>query len=61
MKFRLSFSVETALNAPLHPMDCTDIVVGSIIDGRLQINDINDIQENRSTPLDDTWFVRSFK
>uniref|UniRef100_A0A915PL06 EGF-like domain-containing protein n=1 Tax=Setaria digitata TaxID=48799 RepID=A0A915PL06_9BILA len=45
--------LRTALEAPLHPMDCTDIVIGSVRDGRSRINDM--YTRDRSTPLHDTW------
>uniref|UniRef100_A0A1I7YK48 EGF-like domain-containing protein n=1 Tax=Steinernema glaseri TaxID=37863 RepID=A0A1I7YK48_9BILA len=46
--------VKTAIEAPLHPMDCTDIIVGSVRDGRSRINDM--YTRDRSTPLIDSWF-----
>ncbi|KAK0394636.1 hypothetical protein QR680_000850 [Steinernema hermaphroditum] len=46
--------VKTAIEAPLHPMDCTDIIVGSVKEGRSRINDM--YTRDRSTPLIDTWF-----
>ncbi|MFH4974045.1 hypothetical protein AB6A40_000754 [Gnathostoma spinigerum] len=49
---------ESALLAPLHAMDCTDIVVGSVEDGRSRINDM--YTRDRSTPLRDVWFVHRF-
>ncbi|VDN86223.1 unnamed protein product, partial [Brugia pahangi] len=42
-----------SLLAPLHPMDCTDIVIGSVRDGRSRINDM--YTRDRSTPLYDIW------
>lgn len=45
--------LKAALLAPLHPMDCTDIVIGSVRDGRSRINDM--YTRDRSTPLLDTW------
>ncbi|VDN03274.1 unnamed protein product [Thelazia callipaeda] len=44
---------DSALLAPLHPMDCTDVVIGSVHDGRLRINDM--YTRDRSTPLYDIW------
>ena len=46
--------VESALKAPLHPMDCTDIIVGSVKDGFSRVQDM--YTRDRSTPLDDVWF-----
>ncbi|TMS34614.1 hypothetical protein L596_002167 [Steinernema carpocapsae] len=46
--------VKSAIEAPLHPMDCTDIIVGAVRDGRSRINDM--YTRDRSTPLIDTWF-----
>uniref|UniRef100_A0A0N5ADL1 EGF-like domain-containing protein n=1 Tax=Syphacia muris TaxID=451379 RepID=A0A0N5ADL1_9BILA len=43
----------SALTAELNPMDCTDIITASVIDGRLRINDM--YSRDRSTPLVDTW------
>ncbi|CAG9539280.1 unnamed protein product [Cercopithifilaria johnstoni] len=45
--------LKAALLAPLHPMDCTDIVIGSVRDGRSRINDM--YTRDRSTPLHDIW------
>ncbi|KAM3720100.1 Tenascin [Dirofilaria immitis] len=45
--------LKTSLIAPLHPMDCTDIVIGSVRDGRSRINDM--YTRDRSTPLYDIW------
>uniref|UniRef100_A0A0R3RSH7 EGF-like domain-containing protein n=1 Tax=Elaeophora elaphi TaxID=1147741 RepID=A0A0R3RSH7_9BILA len=45
--------LRAALLAPLHPMDCTDIVIGSVRDGRSRINDM--YTRDRSTPLHDVW------
>ncbi|EJD75614.1 DOMON domain-containing protein [Loa loa] len=45
--------LRAALQAPLHPMDCTDIVIGSVRDGRSRINDM--YTRDRSTPLHDIW------
>ncbi|EJW72570.1 hypothetical protein WUBG_16525 [Wuchereria bancrofti] len=45
--------LRAALLAPLHPMDCTDIVIGSVRDGRSRINDM--YTRDRSTPLYDIW------
>ncbi|VDM38295.1 unnamed protein product [Toxocara canis] len=42
----------SALQAPLHPMDCTDIVTGAVVEGRSRINDM--YTRDRSTPLVDT-------
>ncbi|KAI1715744.1 SGS domain-containing protein [Ditylenchus destructor] len=46
--------LQSALNAPLHAMDCTDIVMASIVDGNfLHIEDM--YTRDRSTPLSDSW------
>ncbi|OZC05923.1 hypothetical protein X798_07102, partial [Onchocerca flexuosa] len=47
--------LKAALLAPLHPMDCTDIVIGSVRDGRSRITDM--YTRDRSTPLYDIWFI----
>uniref|UniRef100_A0A7E4UZ10 DOMON domain-containing protein n=1 Tax=Panagrellus redivivus TaxID=6233 RepID=A0A7E4UZ10_PANRE len=44
----------SALKAPLHGMDCVDIVSASVIDGRSKIRDM--YSRDRSTPLEDTFF-----
>uniref|UniRef100_A0A914DDS9 DOMON domain-containing protein n=1 Tax=Acrobeloides nanus TaxID=290746 RepID=A0A914DDS9_9BILA len=46
--------LESALNAPLHPMDCTDIIVGAVKDGYTRVQDM--YTRDRSTPLNDEWF-----
>uniref|UniRef100_A0A914YMR3 DOMON domain-containing protein n=1 Tax=Panagrolaimus superbus TaxID=310955 RepID=A0A914YMR3_9BILA len=46
--------IKSALQAPLHAMDCTDIIVASVIDGRSRIQDM--YTRDRSTPLPDTFF-----
>ncbi|CAI4221745.1 unnamed protein product [Auanema sp. JU1783] len=46
--------MKTALEAPLHAMDCVDMVVGAVKDGRLKINDM--YSRDRSTPLNDFWY-----
>uniref|UniRef100_A0A914Z9V0 DOMON domain-containing protein n=1 Tax=Panagrolaimus superbus TaxID=310955 RepID=A0A914Z9V0_9BILA len=43
---------QSALQAPLHPMDCTDVMVASVINGRSRIQDM--YTRDRSTPLPDT-------
>ncbi|KAI6214090.1 hypothetical protein M3Y94_00227600 [Aphelenchoides besseyi] len=45
------FLVESALDSPLHPMDCTDIVMASVVDGRTHIEDM--YTRDRSTPIND--------
>ncbi|KAI6200373.1 hypothetical protein M3Y96_00726900 [Aphelenchoides besseyi] len=44
-------SVQSALDFPLHPMDCTDIVMASVVDGRVHIEDM--YTRDRSTPIND--------
>uniref|UniRef100_A0A0M3HYW6 EGF-like domain-containing protein n=1 Tax=Ascaris lumbricoides TaxID=6252 RepID=A0A0M3HYW6_ASCLU len=44
--------LNSELQAPLHPMDCTDIVTGAVVEGRSRINDM--YTRDRSTPLVDT-------
>ncbi|VDK17311.1 unnamed protein product [Anisakis simplex] len=44
--------LERELQAPLHPMDCTDVIIGSVVDGRSRINDM--YTRDRSTPIIDT-------
>ncbi|CAJ0958742.1 unnamed protein product, partial [Mesorhabditis belari] len=46
--------LRTALEAPLHAMDCTDVVTAAVIDGRMHIRDM--YSRDRSTPLDDFWY-----
>ncbi|CAD6194044.1 unnamed protein product [Caenorhabditis auriculariae] len=46
--------LETALNAELHPMDCLDVIMASVTDGRLRIGDF--YSRDRSTPLEDYWY-----
>lgn len=44
-----------AFNADLHPMDCVDVVMASVIDTNfLHISDM--YTRDRSTPLDDNYF-----
>uniref|UniRef100_A0A914P111 DOMON domain-containing protein n=1 Tax=Panagrolaimus davidi TaxID=227884 RepID=A0A914P111_9BILA len=45
--------VQSALEAPLHPMDCTDILVASVVEGRSRIQDM--YTRDRSTPLQDSF------
>lgn len=52
--FNNNSAVKTALQAPLHAMDCTDMIVASVIDGRSRIQDM--YTRDRSTPLPDTFF-----
>ncbi|VDM57803.1 unnamed protein product [Angiostrongylus costaricensis] len=45
---------ESALNAPLHAMDCIDILIGAVRDGRTRVQD--SYSRDRSTPLEDFWY-----
>ncbi|CAB3404460.1 unnamed protein product [Caenorhabditis bovis] len=45
---------EIGLKAPLHAMDCVDIVMGSVKNGRALISDF--YSRDRSTPLEDYWY-----
>ncbi|VDL74274.1 unnamed protein product [Nippostrongylus brasiliensis] len=47
--------LESALRAPLHAMDCIDILVGAVRDGRTRVQD--SYSRDRSTPLEDFWYV----
>ncbi|KJH45605.1 hypothetical protein DICVIV_08341 [Dictyocaulus viviparus] len=46
--------LESALHAPLHAMDCIDILIGAVRDGRTRIQD--SYSRDRSTPLEDFWY-----
>lgn len=53
--------MESALQAPLHPMDCVDVVMASVVgdsdnsgDAFLHIEDM--YTRDRSTPLNDAFF-----
>uniref|UniRef100_A0A0K0D149 EGF-like domain-containing protein n=1 Tax=Angiostrongylus cantonensis TaxID=6313 RepID=A0A0K0D149_ANGCA len=45
---------ESALHAPLHAMDCIDILIGAVRDGRTRVQD--SYSRDRSTPLEDFWY-----
>jgi hypothetical protein len=50
-----SLSAKEWLESPLHPMDCVDLVMGSVIDGTfLHIADM--YSRDKSSPLKDGWF-----
>ncbi|KAJ1354311.1 hypothetical protein KIN20_011200 [Parelaphostrongylus tenuis] len=46
--------LESALHAPLHAMDCIDILIGAVRDGRTRVQD--SYSRDRSTPLEDFWY-----
>ncbi|KAE9414773.1 hypothetical protein Angca_000168, partial [Angiostrongylus cantonensis] len=48
------FAAESALHAPLHAMDCIDILIGAVRDGRTRVQD--SYSRDRSTPLEDFWY-----
>ncbi|KHJ77466.1 hypothetical protein OESDEN_22914, partial [Oesophagostomum dentatum] len=43
--------LDSALRAPLHAMDCVDVLVGAVRDGRTRVQD--SYSRDRSTPLED--------
>ncbi|KAK6732459.1 hypothetical protein RB195_016690 [Necator americanus] len=45
--------LDAALRAPLHAMDCIDVLIGAIRDGRTRVQD--SYSRDRSTPLEDFW------
>ncbi|VDP00877.1 unnamed protein product, partial [Heligmosomoides polygyrus] len=45
---------EEPLRAPLHAMDCIDVVIGAVRDGRTRVQD--SYSRDRSTPLEDFWY-----
>uniref|UniRef100_A0AC34QB97 Uncharacterized protein n=1 Tax=Panagrolaimus sp. JU765 TaxID=591449 RepID=A0AC34QB97_9BILA len=55
---RESGFVKSAFDAPLHPMDCVDMVSATVIDGRSKIQDM--YSRDRSTPLLDKYFDGEF-
>ncbi|EYB84476.1 hypothetical protein Y032_0315g2258 [Ancylostoma ceylanicum] len=46
--------LDAALRAPLHAMDCVDVLIGAIRDGRTRVQD--SYSRDRSTPLEDSWY-----
>ncbi|KAE9552454.1 hypothetical protein FO519_004339 [Halicephalobus sp. NKZ332] len=50
--------LKSAFLSPLHPMDCTDIISATVVDGRSRIQDM--YTRDRSTPLRDTYFEGEF-
>ncbi|GMT16913.1 hypothetical protein PFISCL1PPCAC_8210, partial [Pristionchus fissidentatus] len=46
--------LSSALHAPLHPMDCVDMVIGAVRNGRSRIQDL--YSRDRSTPIEDHWY-----
>ncbi|CAI5440604.1 unnamed protein product [Caenorhabditis angaria] len=45
---------DLGLKAPLHAMDCVDMIMASVKDGRIFISDY--YSRDRSTPLEDYWY-----
>ncbi|KAF8363342.1 hypothetical protein PRIPAC_90265 [Pristionchus pacificus] len=46
--------LSSALHAPLHPMDCIDMIIGAVRNGRSRIQDL--YSRDRSTPIEDHWY-----
>ncbi|KHJ86211.1 hypothetical protein OESDEN_14046 [Oesophagostomum dentatum] len=46
--------LDSALRAPLHAMDCVDVLIGAVRDGRTRVQD--SYSRDRSTPLEDFWY-----
>ncbi|PAV87493.1 hypothetical protein WR25_18621 [Diploscapter pachys] len=44
----------STLRAPLHPMDCMDMIIGRFKNGRGRVED--SYSRDRSTPLEDYWY-----
>ncbi|XGW10304.1 hypothetical protein V3C99_012077 [Haemonchus contortus] len=44
----------SALHAPLHPMDCVDVLIGAVRNGRIRVQDC--YSRDRSTPLEDYYY-----
>ncbi|VDM67331.1 unnamed protein product, partial [Strongylus vulgaris] len=51
---KIAQEVDTALRAPLHAMDCVDVLIGAVRDGRTRVQD--SYSRDRSTPLEDHWY-----
>ncbi|UMM16653.1 hypothetical protein L5515_013572 [Caenorhabditis briggsae] len=45
---------ELGLKSSLHPMDCVDVIMASVRNGRLFLSDF--YSRDRSTPLEDYWY-----
>ncbi|KAK6026603.1 hypothetical protein OSTOST_07411, partial [Ostertagia ostertagi] len=46
--------LDSALHAPLHAMDCIDVLIGAVRDGRTRVQD--SYSRDRSTPLEDHMY-----